>query len=127
VPARMPRRPDSETASPVDWTPAVVSDGDDFDPCIDDAIDDREGKSPEDVAASPGEDGPPLRSRDDRGDGVVHGEDKLRTKATLPLLVPASRQAQVQRRLGVNAVWLLKVWHGGRQGSRLGPRPSREE
>jgi hypothetical protein len=103
-----------------------MSDCDDLDPFVDHAIDDREGKSPDDVAPSASESGPSLWSCDDRGDCVVHGEDESRTEATPPPLVPASRQAQVQRRLGVNAVWLLRVGHGGQQGSRLGPLPSRE-
>ncbi len=69
----------------------MVSDCDDLDPFVDHAIDDREGKSPDDVAPSAGESGPSLWGRDDRGDCVVYGEDEFRTETTLPPLVPASR------------------------------------
>ena len=47
----------------------------------------------------------------------------LNTRTTV---VPTSSQTDVQRCFVVDLVRLLRVGHGGRQGSRLGPRPSHE-
>ena len=119
-------RAGSATPPPVDRSAAVVGDGKDVDSFLVNAIDHAARKAPQDVAADTGKDWPSPRRFDDLGHRLIDGQDEFGAESATTSVVPTSSQTQIQRCLVVNLVRFPRVGHGGRQGSRLGPRPSHE-
>ena len=80
---------------------------------------------PEQVPLRTEEAGPALWRLDDLRDRLVHRKDELLAETAPTFLVESRTKPEVEDRLLVDAVGLLRFRHGARRGSRPWLRPSR--